>query len=224
METYKNLNVFRYEDSEESVRNANKNGKPSIFLAGPTVRGNQPHLTSWRYDAIEIFKELNFNGSLIVPEFTSKTESDKGKNWVPMWEYNGLKSCDTILFWIPRTRELIGLTTNWEQGYWMGKNIAKCVYGRPDESFRNNYNDLMWKQIIKEYNEINNNKLVDIIYKTLYNTINKAIYNCTPETIIFIKWLNNNKWEYSNEHSCYHIKKQIYRTVDDLYKLYLQQK
>lgn len=101
METYDKLKVFRYEDSLESVSECNKE-KPSIFLAGPTVRGNQPHLTSWRYEAIEIFKQKGFEGSLIVPEFTSKTESDKGKKWIPLWEFNGLKTADSILFWIPR--------------------------------------------------------------------------------------------------------------------------
>ena len=52
---------YRYDDGEASVSNINR---PSIFLAGPTVRGNQPHLTSWRFEAVEEFKRQGFNGDL----------------------------------------------------------------------------------------------------------------------------------------------------------------
>ncbi len=181
METYNKLNVFRYEDSEESV---NEVKGPAIFLAGPTVRGNQPHLTSWRFEAIEIFKERGFEGSLIVPEFTSKTESDKGKKWIPLWEFNGLKRADCILFWIPRTKDeivdgkiksgLIALTTNWEHGYWMGREIDKVIYGRPDDAFRIGYLDTMWEAI--------NNGNLEGQYKinnTLEDTIDAAILRTT---------------------------------------------
>lgn len=143
METYNEiLNVFRYEDSLESVTNSKG---PVVFLAGPTVRGNQTHLTSWRHEAIELFKEKKFIGSIVVPEFMSKTESDKGKKWIPLWEFNGLKRADCVLFWIPRTRELIGLTTNWELGFWQGKEPEKVVFGRPDTAYRIGYLDTMWE-------------------------------------------------------------------------------
>ena len=42
------MKIFRYEQSEEEIRNVNG---PVVFLAGPTVRGNQLHLRSWRIDA-----------------------------------------------------------------------------------------------------------------------------------------------------------------------------
>ena len=174
METHNSiLDIYRYEDSQESV---STNKKPSIFLAGPTVRGHQPHLTSWRFEAIELFKEKKFEGSLIIPEFTSKSESDKGKKWVPLWEFNGLKRANSILFWIPRTKELIGLTTNWELGYWMGKKIDKVVYGRPDDAYRIDYLDTMWEAIhddIDNYHECDMDRLP--ICKTLSDTIDLAI-------------------------------------------------
>ena len=166
-----NLKVFRYEDSEESVSSVEG---PVIFLAGPTVRGNQPHLTSWRFEAIELFKEKKFNGSLVVPEFTSKAESDKGKKWIPMWEFNGLKRADCIMFWIPRTRELIGLTTNWEHGYWMGKEINKVVYGRPDDAYRIGYLDIMWEAICKEKN-LQSNKIQNKLSDTVDSAISLAM-------------------------------------------------
>jgi len=165
------MKEFRYEQSEEEVRSFKG---PSIFLAGPTVRGNQTHLTSWRFAAIDEFKKQGFDGALIIPEFTSKTESDKGKGWIPLWEYNGLKRADCIMFWIPRTRELIGLTTNWELGYWIGRDLRKVVYGRPDDAYRIDYLDIMWKAVIKEQNI--NQEIIAPIYNTLEETITHAIF------------------------------------------------
>jgi len=161
------MKVYRYEESVDEVSNIQG---PSIFLAGPTVRGNQPHLTSWRFEAIEEFKRQGFEGSLIIPEFTSKTESDKGKEWIPLWESNGLKKADVILFWIPRTRELIALTTNMEFGFWQGKEPQKMVYGRPDDAYRIGYLDVMWKAVAKEEGTYE-----PLIYNTMADTISASI-------------------------------------------------
>lgn len=161
------MKIYRYEESEYIVNNINT---PSIFLAGPTVRGNQPHLTSWRFDAIEEFKKQNYTGALIIPEFTSKTESDKSKTWVPLWEYNGLKKADCIMFWIPRTKELIALTTNMEFGYWQAREPQKLIYGRPDDAYRMSYLDIMWTQVASENNQYANN-----IYTTLEDTVKASI-------------------------------------------------
>ena len=157
----------RYEELEHVVSSINK---PTVFLAGPTVRGNQPHLTSWRFEAIEEFKRQGFEGDLIIPEFTSKTESDKDKAWIPMWEYNGLKKADCVMFWIPRTRELIALTTNMEFGYWQGREPQKMTYGRPDDAYRMGYLDIMWEAVAKE-----NGLYEPIIYHTLEETIAASI-------------------------------------------------
>ena len=142
------MNEIRYETPIEQIDFT----KPSIFLAGPTVRGNQPHLTSWRFEAVKIFKEKGFDGNLIIPEFTDKTVSDKYRYDIPVWEYNGLIKSHVIMFWIPRTRELIGLTTNHEHGYWMGRNREKVVYGRPDDAYRMTYLDIMWVEDSKRTN------------------------------------------------------------------------
>ena len=163
------MKIFRYEDSEESVR---ASSNPTIFLAGPTVRGNQPHLTSWRFAAIEEFETQGFSGDLIVPEFISKTESDKGKEWIPIWEFNGLKKADCILFWIPRTKELIALTTNMEFGYWQGRQPEKMIYGRPDDAYRISYLDIMWKAVPKEQSS---KIYTPKIYNTLAETISASI-------------------------------------------------
>lgn len=158
------VTVLRYENSLRDLVNVSA---PTIFLAGPTVRGNQTHLTSWRFAAIEEFEQQGFTGTLIVPEFTSKTESDKGKFWIPKWEFAGLTGCDCILFWIPRTKELIGLTTNHEMGYWLARNRRKVVYGRPNDSYRNAYLDVMWEI---DYQEGENS-----IYLPIQETLAQAI-------------------------------------------------
>jgi hypothetical protein len=139
-----------------------------IFLAGPTVRGHQQHLLpSWRDAAIHFIKDeyLKIKDStdsvkqpltIIIPEFENKSESDKGRYDLPIWEFAGLQRADLILFWVNRSRELIGLTTNFELGYWLAKNPNKVFYGRPDDSYRTDYNDVMYKHLLEDqfYNDL----------------------------------------------------------------------
>lgn len=156
------MQIHKYESSEETI---NELKVPVIFLAGPTVRAHQRHLTSWRDEAIEEFKKQNFSGALIIPEFEDLTKSDKGEKHLPLWEFNGLSKADCILFWIPRTRELIGLTTNHEHGLWLGKDPKKVVYGRPDDAYRIDYLDIMWNKIAPDQK----------ICNTLSDTVAQAI-------------------------------------------------
>ncbi len=141
------MNIVNYDTiNQDELRNFHDfpgNG-PVIFLAGPTVRGHQPHLISWRRAAEQEFQLQGFNGTLIVPEFTDKSESDQHRYDLPEWEFEGLKLADVIMFWVCRTRELIGLTTNFELGYWMARDRLKIVYGRPDDAYRIKYDDIMW--------------------------------------------------------------------------------
>lgn len=153
---------------------------PTVFLAGPTVRGNQPHLTSWRFEAIKNFKSKGFNGNLIIPEFTEKHESDKYRYDLPVWEFEGLVKSDVIMFWIPRTRECIGLTTNHEFGYWLAREQTKCIYGRPDDAYRMTYLDIMWVEDAKR-----KGLKIPPIYNTMAKTIdatltkiNRTLYDC----------------------------------------------
>lgn len=159
------MNEIRYETNLDTVNWT----IPSVFLAGPTVRGHQPHLTSWRFTAIELFKAKKFEGNIIIPEFTSKTESDKYRYDIPLWEFEGLTKANVILFWIPRTKELIGLTTNHEHGYWLGRNRGKMVYGRPDDAYRMTYLDIMWVEDAK----LSGAKCP--IYNTLEKTIDASL-------------------------------------------------
>ena len=136
------MKIFYYHNS---LAHITREDCSTIFLAGPTCRANQPHLISWRIVAVEEFEKQKFDGCLIIPEFFSRTESDKGKMWIPQWEFAGLCGCDCIMFWIPRTRELIGLASNCEFGFWLARKRDKVIYGRPDDSYRNDYLDIMWE-------------------------------------------------------------------------------
>lgn len=136
------FNEIRYDICHEDVDYM----LPTVFLAGPTVRGNQPHLRSWRFEAIAMFKNRGFTGNLIIPEFKSKTESDQHRFDLPLWEFIGLSKSKVVMVWLPRTKELIGLTTNFELGYWMGADIEKVVYGHPPSAYRTNYTDIMWTE------------------------------------------------------------------------------
>ena len=149
---------------------------PTIFLAGPTVRGHQPHLISWRLAAVDLFKKQSFSGNLIIPEFTDKMESDKYRYGVPIWEYNGLQKSHVIMFWIPRTRELIGLTTNYELGYWVASNRDKIIYGRPDDAYRMTYCDIMWLEDAKRKSREVKVPVPCPIYNTLEKTVNAVLH------------------------------------------------
>lgn len=169
------LNEIRYDTFHTDVDYT----LPSIFLAGCTVRGNQPHLKSWRDDAIEIFADWNFNGNLIIPEFPNKSESDQFRYDIPLWEFEGLKRSHCIMFWIPRTKELIGLTTNHELGYWMARDRDKVVYGRPNDAYRIAYLDIMWVEDYKDrFNKNSDIQIHNTLAKTISAAINLAINLC----------------------------------------------
>ena len=165
------MNILKYETSSADFESYSKAG-PVIFLAGPTVRGNQQHLTSWRIAACEEFRKLGFNGTLILPEFEDKAESDQYRYDIPLWEFAGLTIADCIMFWIPRTRELIGLTTNFEIGYWISRDFNKIVYGRPNDAYRMKYIDIMWGAVANgDLNPIHSS-----LEETVKNSIQKAEY------------------------------------------------
>jgi hypothetical protein len=81
----KSLNEIRYETPTEDIDTQLQ----TVFLAGPTVRGNQPQLTSVRLFAVRLFKRFNFHGNLIIPEFTNPTESDQFRYDIHHCRYTG---------------------------------------------------------------------------------------------------------------------------------------
>ncbi len=101
----------------------------SIFLAGPTYRGDKSK--SWRKEALLLLEELKYDGVVIIPEPQSDIIDDKllEYNTTVEWERKMINACDIILFWIPRSDELPGFTTNIEYGNFI--NSQKIVVGSP---------------------------------------------------------------------------------------------
>lgn len=119
-----------------------ENYENSIFLAGPTYRiKDEENLNkrSWRKDAIDIFESLNFEGTLIIPEWI---DDRKPEEWTyskqVKWEVENLDKCVIILFWIPRNlKELPAFTTNVEFGYYLDN--PKSIAGSPMNAEKNEY-------------------------------------------------------------------------------------
>jgi calcineurin-like phosphoesterase family protein len=116
--------------------------QPSIFLAGPSYRPKpgeeHKYGTTWRQEAIKLLEQLNFSGTVFNPEFQHNQLPD---HWTysrqVSWESEGLKLSTAILFWVPRSAELPGFTTNIEFGQFM--QSGKIVVGAPESALHMDY-------------------------------------------------------------------------------------
>ncbi len=131
-------------------------GEKSIFLAGPTPRGE--NVVSWRTNAVKKLEEYGFDGVVYVPEYSSwKPKEDYVDQ--AMWERIALTEATTILFWIPRSLpDMPGFTTNVEFGYWLPTN--KVIYGRPECASKIKYLDWLYEL---DYHEKPFNNLDDLL-------------------------------------------------------------
>lgn len=116
-------------------------GKKSIFLAGPTPRGE--NVISWRTEACRILEKMEFDGVVYVPEYSTwKPKEDYVDQ--AMWEREALTEATVIVFWIPRKLpDMPAFTTNVEFGYWL--HSKKVIYGRPDDASKIKYLDWLYK-------------------------------------------------------------------------------
>ncbi len=116
-------------------------GKKSIFLAGPTPRGE--NVASWRTEACQILEEMGFDGVVYVPEYSTwKPKEDYVDQ--AMWERIALTDATVILFWVPRKLpDMAAFTTNVEFGYWL--HSGKVVYGRPTDASKIKYLDWLYR-------------------------------------------------------------------------------
>ncbi|MCI9233561.1 MAG: hypothetical protein HFH08_03055 [Bacilli bacterium] len=116
-------------------------GKKSIFLAGPTPRGED--VVSWRTEACQILEQIGFDGVVYVPEYSTwKPKEDYVDQ--AMWERIALIDSTVILFWIPRKLpDMAAFTTNVEFGYWL--HSGKVVYGRPNDASKIKYLDWLYR-------------------------------------------------------------------------------
>lgn len=116
----------------------------SIFLAGPTPRAKD--VPSWRPEAIKTLEALGFTGTVLIPERKDWSVKFEYTDQIE-WEAAGLDGATAILFWVPRRMDTMpALTTNIEFGYWIAKDAAKLVYGRPDDAASVRYLDEMFKK------------------------------------------------------------------------------
>lgn len=116
-------------------------GKKSIFLAGPTPRGDD--IESWRKNACSDLEKMGFDGVVYVPEYsTGKAKADYTDQ--AMWEREALTEASCIVFWIPRELPAMpGFTTNAEFGYWL--HTGKVLYGRPFGASKIKYLDWLYE-------------------------------------------------------------------------------
>lgn len=135
-------------------------GKKSIFLAGPTPRGEGA--LSWRSEAVELLEKMGFDGVVYVPEYSTwKPKADYVDQ--AMWERIALTEATIILFWIPRRLpDMPAFTTNVEFGYWLHSN--KVIYGRPDGAPKTKYLDWLYEL---DYNKKPFNCLEELLKETL---------------------------------------------------------
>lgn len=169
-----NMELLFYENDKIS-------GKSSIFLAGPTLR-NDRFINSWRYEAVNILRDLGFKGSVYIPE--SKTGDYKSigysKKEYSEWEWERLEKSDIILFWIPRKLDILpGFTTNIEFGRYITLCPEKVVLGYPSDSPKNEYLGLLYERFNK-----------DGISYELKETIEKALWRMD----LFKKIKHNALW------------------------------
>ena len=117
------------------------NLRNSIFLAGPCPRVD--FTDDWRFEAFEILKELGFNGTVITPSnknyqtYLANHDKDDTLKKQTMWEYETMKKCSALVFWIPRSKKRPARTTNIEFGDWF--NREGVFIGWPPTAEHNEY-------------------------------------------------------------------------------------
>ncbi len=100
----------------------------TLYLAGPTDRNNRP--TAWRQQALQILRDLAFDGHVFVPELEEgKWNGNRDAQWA--WEDAAMSRADALVFWMPRDLETLpGFTTNIEWGLYASS--GKVVLGVPE--------------------------------------------------------------------------------------------
>lgn len=120
----------------------------SVFLAGPTPR--DPGVASWRPEAIRLFSDMKFDGSLYIPEPRTGVFSHEYEDQAD-WEHLGISNAGVVLFWVPRdvAGGMPGFTTNVEFG-WVVRmayeegHPERVFYGRPESAEKCKYLDWLY--------------------------------------------------------------------------------
>lgn len=97
----------------------------SIFLAGPSPRGEVADWNgTWRSEAVAILRRAGFDGHVFIPLPFAGQDYEE----TTAWEEHFLDLADQIVFWVPRSEELPGFTTNVEFGEWMKSGKVNLGY------------------------------------------------------------------------------------------------
>jgi hypothetical protein len=107
----------------------------SVFLAGPTDR--TVLRTAWRVEALDHLEKYEFHGTVYIPEWSIEPRKTLDYGYIVDWETHFLNKCTNIIFWIPRTEDLPGFTTNVEFGIHYMK--SKIWVGSPPDAQRIRY-------------------------------------------------------------------------------------
>lgn len=123
------------------------NLRNSIFLAGPCPREKDDFKNDWRNEAFDILKDLGFDGTVITPtnqDYQEYRKHDSNALEVQTkWEFECMKKCSALVFWIDRSEKHPAMTTNIEFGDWYDK---EGVYvGWPDSAIKNDYIEIRLK-------------------------------------------------------------------------------
>lgn len=156
--------------------------KPAIFLAGPTPRLKNP-VPSWRPDALKILRDVGFEGTVFIPEYSTFKPMRSYTEQVE-WEWAALHSSATVVFWVPRDLETMpAFTTNVEFGYYLGKQ--RVVYGRPDNSPKNTYLDWLYNKVTGK-----------IPYNSLQATMEAAVEGSLNRVADLLQIQLEESWQY----------------------------
>ena len=128
----------------------------SIFLAGPTLKNSQ----SWRLEAIKILERLNFDGIVYVPEF--KNPNDKKICFDEYsWDKLGIMMSSVVVLWMPDfSLDMLKFVSLHEMKNWF--NTGKVVYGRPENSKKTRYLDMIYEL---NYHETPSKTLEELLIK-----------------------------------------------------------
>jgi len=117
----------------------------SLFLAGPSPRTASP-VPSWRPRALEVLRQLGFDGVVFVPEPPSGRPWPEDASQSTQWELEALAVADVVAFWVPRDpTHMPGFTTNVEFGAWIGSH--KVVLGHPPGAPLTRYLDVLAERV-----------------------------------------------------------------------------
>lgn len=150
----------------------------SVFLAGPTPRDKDT--VSWRPAAIELFRQANFSGTLLVPEDETGGVQGNYDDQIE-WEDEALTLANCIMFWMPRKMNgMPGLTTNDEFGTW--KKSGKCVLGAPEDAEKVVYQ----RYYAKKLNIPSFTVLADTVAAALKMNVRNTIRLLKPINVIYL--------------------------------------